>query len=83
MIASKRRVLRPDAVRMPLACIGSHDQTTGCPASRTARSSGGSASRTCEAPMRAISVSRPGVRSGSSLRAQLDELARARASARP
>ena len=64
MIASKLRVLTPDEVRNTFACIGSVVQTTGCPESRTARMIGGSASTSRSAPIRTISVSRPGRRAG-------------------
>ena len=47
-----------------LACIGSHVHTTGWPDSRTARSNGRSPSSILSAPMRVISVSRPGMRAG-------------------
>ena len=47
-----------------MACIGSQTQTTGCSPWRAARSSGGSVSSTRPAPMRVISVSRPGMRPG-------------------
>src|SRR5438067_149516 len=40
--------------------MGSQAHTTGCPAPRTARTSGGRLSRTRSAPMRAISTNRPG-----------------------
>ena len=46
MIASKCRVLNPAAVVTVFACIGSQAQTTGCSASRTARTSGGRRSPT-------------------------------------
>ena len=62
--SSSRRVLCPEPVTKPFACIGSQTQTTGISASRTARSSGGSSSCTRLAPRRVISVSRPGERSG-------------------
>ena len=64
MIASKRRVLKPDSVVKTLACMGSEAHRTGWPESRTARRMGGRRSKTLSAPMRAISVSRPGTRSG-------------------
>ena len=64
MIASKRRVLKPESVRNAFACMGSDAQTTGCSASFTARRMGGRSSKTCSAPMRATSVSRPGMRPG-------------------
>ena len=64
MIASKLRVFTPDAVRNMFACIGSVAQTTGWPASLTARTIGGSESTSRSAPIRTISVSRPGRRVG-------------------
>src|SRR5215211_6280752 len=66
MTSSKRRVLWPDGPTKVLPCIGSQAHTTGWPASRTARTSGGRSSSTREAPMRATRVSRPGTRPGSS-----------------
>ncbi len=50
---------------MVLPCIGSLSQITGCPAARTASTSGGRRSPTFCAPIRAISVRRPGSRRGS------------------
>jgi hypothetical protein len=47
-----------------LPCIGSQAQTTLWPARSTARTSGGSLASTLSAPMRAISVMRPGTLSG-------------------
>ncbi len=50
---------------MVLPCIGSLSQITGWPAARTASTSGGRRSPTFCAPIRAISVRRPGSRRGS------------------
>ena len=44
-MSSSRRVFWPPAALKVLPCIGSHAHTTGWPASRTARSSGGRCSR--------------------------------------
>ncbi|SAJ34693.1 Uncharacterised protein [Enterobacter cloacae] len=60
-----RRVLLPQGATMVLPCIGSLSQITGCPAARTASTSGGRRSPTFCAPIRAISVRRPGSRRGS------------------
>ena len=65
MIASKWRVLRPfdgrEAVRR---ASGRRPRRPGARPRATARRSGGSRSATRSAPIRAISVSRPGIRSG-------------------
>jgi len=63
-MAPNSRVLRPPTLLMVLPCIGSHAHTTGCPASRTARSNGRSEVSTFSAPMRLMSVSLPGMRAG-------------------
>ena len=63
-MSSKWRVLRPLGALNVLPCIGSHAHTTGWPASVTARSSGRRRSSTWSAPMRLISVRRPGTRAG-------------------
>ena len=47
-------------VLIVLPCIGSHSHTTLRPARSTARTSGGSRAATLSAPMRLISVMRPG-----------------------
>ena len=63
---SKCLVLNPLALSSVLPCIGSHCQTTGCPVACTFSMTGGSRSCTLRLPIREISVSRPGVASGSS-----------------
>ncbi len=77
MIASKCRVLRPAAVVKPLPCIGSQTQTTGWPASVTARSSGGRSEPTRSAPSRAIKRQPPGNAVRVQPLAELDDLVRA------
>ena len=82
-MSSSRRVLWPEPVTKPFACIGSHTQTTGTSASRTARSSGGSSSCTRLAPRRVMSVSRPGDPVRVQSLDERDELVRASSTGRP
>ena len=63
-IRSKCRVLYPLDDSWVLPCIGSHCQTTLCPAAVTFSTIGGSTSLTRWLPIRLISVSRPGMLSG-------------------
>src|SRR5688572_30204216 len=59
-ISVNLRVLYPFGDLMVLPCMGSHDHTTDLPCSFSAFTSGGNLLPTLSAPMREISVRRPG-----------------------
>ena len=61
------RVFSLATVVIVLPCIGSHSHTTLWPLRCTARTSGGSLAATLSAPMRLISVMRPGSFAGFSM----------------